>query len=102
MNANLIIECTECNTLRIVFVQKKISTGRVRVFKRVTYELLLACRSRVEELVGPKNVKEFHISQNLKCIIEVEVLYYSAGFTSCWSHWGTKRASKLSYVPYLQ
>ena len=68
MNTNLTIEYTECNKPRIVYAQKKISTGRVRVFKRVTYDLLLVCRSSVEELVGPKNFKEFHIRQNLKCI----------------------------------
>ena len=54
------------------------------------------CGSSAEELVGPENFKEFHIRQNLKCIDQVEVLYYIAGFTSCCSHCGTKRASKLS------
>ena len=70
MNTNLIIECTECNKPRIVYAQKKISTGRVRVFKRVTYDLLLVCRSSVEELVGPKNFKEFHICQNLNALMK--------------------------------
>ena len=82
LNTNLIIECTKCNKPRIVYAKKKISTGRVRVFKRVTYDLLLVYRSSVEELVGPKNFIEFHNRQNLKCIDEVEVLYHSAGFTS--------------------
>ena len=67
MNTNLIIEC---NKPRIVYAQKKISTGRVRVFKRVTYDLLLVCRSSVEELVGPKNFKEFHICQNLNALMK--------------------------------
>ena len=75
MNANLNIECTKCNKPRIVYAQKKISAGRVRAFKRVTHDLLFVCGYSVEKLVGPKNFKEFHIRQKLKC--------YSAGFTLC-------------------
>ena len=83
---------------------KKDIVGRVQAFKRVTHDLLFACGSSVEELVPPKNFKEFHIRhnfkefhirqnfkefhirQNLKCLDQVEVLYYSAGFPSCCSH----------------
>ena len=87
LNTSLIIECTKCNKPLIAYARKKISIGRVRAFKRVTYDLLLVCRySEEEELVGSKIFKEFHICQNLKCIDEVEVLYYSAGLTSCCSH----------------
>ena len=69
--------------------------GWVQAFKRVTHDLLFVCGSSVEELVPPKNFKEFHIRQNfkefhirqnLKCIDQVEVLYYSDGFPSCCSH----------------
>ena len=73
---NLIVECTECNKSRIVSAQKKVSTGSVRAFKRVTDDLSCVC-----ELADSKNFKEFHIRQNLKCIDQVEVLYCSAGFT---------------------
>ena len=76
--------------------RKRYQPWCVRAFKRVTYNLLFVCGSSLEELVGPKNFKEFHIRQNLKCIDQVEVLYYSAGFTSCCNHRSTKRASKLS------
>ena len=49
MNANLIIECTECNKLCIVYTQKKISTGHVPAFKRVTHDLLFVCGSSIEK-----------------------------------------------------
>ena len=96
MNTNLIIKCTECNKLRIVYAQKKMSARQVQAFKWVAHYLLFICGSSIKELVGPKNFKEFHIRQNLKSIDQVEMLYYSAGFTSCCSRWDKKRTSKLS------
>ena len=92
MNTNLIIECTECNKACVVYAQ----SGRVRAFKRVTHDLSFVCGSSVKELVGSEYFKEFHMRQNLKCIDQVEVLYYSAGFISCYSHCCTKHTSNLS------
>ena len=96
MNTNLIIECTKCNKPHIVYAQKKISTGCVQAFKRVTHDLLfvLIWRKRIswpKEFQRVSDLSEFKVHWS-----SGEVLYYSTGFTSYCSHWGTKCTSKLS------
>ena len=50
----------------------------------------------LQELVGPEKFTVFYIRQNLRCFDPVEILYYSAGYPSCCSHCGMRRAAKLS------
>ena len=77
-------------------MQQMAYRGHVQAFKRLNLDLLFVYGSSVKKLVGPENFKEFHIRQKLKCIDQMEGLYYGAGFSSCCSHCGTKCASKLS------
>ena len=98
-NTNLLLECAECNKLRLVFSAKKLSAAEKKLFNRVMSDMLYTCSVSLLEFKNANNQNGQQLSILEKCFVRanhtffkpVEALYYSVGYSDYCCHCGCKR-----------
>ena len=78
-NAQLMVQCEECQMWRLIFAKRKMDVRKRRFLQRLLDDYTYTCGSTLAELDLGEDFKDVEIKDHA-CGDVIEKLYYSAGF----------------------
>ena len=78
-NVNLMVQCEECGTWRLIYSKKKLSSQTKSELERKLSNLDFSCGASTSDMDLPDELSNVHF-RDLRCEDPVEKLYYSMGY----------------------
>ena len=93
-NVGFTIRCFECGKARLIYAEHKLTAVEREQYRRLQNDLVFSCGGSFQELLTNERnrdtlmSKKLYTRENLSCSSNIELPYYSAGYTNiCMWRW---------------
>ena len=100
-NANLMVQCGECNMWRLIFSRYKLDVVQRQNLQSILDNYEYSCGASLAELKLPEDYKEVEIRDH-ECNDPIEILYYSAKYSPICIYCATEQGYEKDEYPKCQ